>query len=132
MLLDEAIYNHLSGVAAIIALVPATSIQWIDAELETTIPRIVFRRISAPAMYDAYDQWQRWEIVTVHQDKWSCRQIANLVSDNLNRFKTVNEGLFGGAGGMSIDYIEKIEDPDPTLREDGRYEVIQEFRFIFH
>ncbi len=129
MLLDEAIWTYLSGITDLVEKVPAASIQWGDAEQETAVPRVVYRRISAPTMYDATDQWQRWELITVHTDKYECREIANLISEALNRFKGADQGTFGG---MDVDYIEKIEDPDPALRTDGRYEIIQEFRFIFH
>jgi len=129
VLLDEAIWTHLSAVAAITAVIPATNIQWSEAAQETTANRIVYRMISAPPQYDSDDEWQRWEVVIIHSNKWTCRQVANLVSDNLHRFKGDNEGQFGG---MDIDYIAKISDRDPVLLEDDTYEIIQEYRFIFH
>ncbi len=129
MLLDKAIWTYLSGIAALVAKVPAESIQWGDAEQETAVPRVVYRRISSPSLYDATDQWQRWEIITVHTDKYEAQAIGVIISDSLHRFKGADQGTFGG---MAVDYIEKIEDRDPQLRTDGRYELIQEYRFIFH
>ncbi len=132
MLLDEAIYTHFAAIAEITAFVPAKNIQWASAENEITIPRLVYRLISAPQLPDSNDQWQRWEIITVHQDRWICKEIANLVKKNLNYRRGATEGPLGGVGGMNVDYIELIEDRDPVEREDHKYEVIQEFRFCFH
>lgn len=129
MYLDEAIWTHFSAIAEFIALVPATRIHWIDAPQGTAIPLMVYRCISSPPLYDSTDKWERIEFVVVAADKIQCQNIGKLVDDHLDHFTGSRDGLFGG---MAIDYITKIGEFDPALREDGNYEQIKEYRFVYH
>ena len=125
MTIQEALHLYLTDVDDLVALVPSSSISWIDARQTKTYPRVTYKQISAPPLYDAPDQWQRWRFYAYHMDKSRCLDIATALHDCLHRFS-------GDMAGIYISYISLIDRFDPEYQETQQvYEAALDFRICF-
>lgn len=126
--IEEAIWNYLTGIAElqdIDGFIPTGQIGWVDLDQDVNYPRIVFKNISRPVLYQFPDQWQRFRFYILAPDKYTCVRLGRILSDSF-------EALTGEMGGKTISYVTKIEDEDPMYQELQQvYELTQDYRFIF-
>lgn len=125
MSIKDTIYTILTNDSDLIALVPATSIGWIDVDENKDYPRIVFKLISAPPLYQSNDQWQRWRFYCYSHLKVECEDIGEALKDLLHGYK----GNLVGA--QYIDFISKIDEVEVT-RQEAVYEKYIDFRISYH
>jgi hypothetical protein len=118
------IYAYLITISDLIAIVPAGQIGWVDVDENTDFPRIVFRMISSPPLYQSDDQWQRWRFFCRSDSKVECENIGEILIENLNR-------LQGDMGGKRMSYVAKIDENEATW-QDNIYEKYVDFRFVYN
>lgn len=125
MSIKDTIYTILINDSDLIALVPATSIGWIDVDENEDYPRIVFKLIAAPPLYQSDDQWQRWRFNCYSHLKVECKDIGEALISLLHGYK----GNLVGA--QYIDFISKIDEVEITKQE-SVYEKYIDFRISYH
>ena len=93
---------------------------------ETSLPHIVFKQISDPALYQSNDKWQRWRFYITGTTPLSVQELEMDLYDKLN-------GLSGDMEGKTLDFVQKIgDDSSIEKREDGYYQMYVDYRFIYH
>jgi hypothetical protein len=124
-MIQDNIYTFLSGTAALTALVPADQIGWSDVLNTEAYPKITYTCVSNPQAYPEADQWQRWRFYVVAIDKFEARAIADVLDTTLNR-------AYGDVGGVTVEFMAKIDESPVELRDDGNYELSLDYRIIYH
>lgn len=126
MAIDNDIKTHLDSIAVLTAIIPAASIYWASSPQEDDYPRLVYRRISDPTLYDSDDRWQRWRFFIYHGDKGKCEEVEQILHDYLNRKDD-------SIGTLDVDYVQCLERSDPEFDNDLRvYWSFIDFRIIYH
>lgn len=124
MSLKDDIYTYMQAQTVITDLVDVGSIGWVDVDLQTIYPKIIYFCISAPPLYQATDQYQRWRFFIFADSKALCRQIIDALI-------TTFHGLQGEIGATNLGFVTKI-DENPIFRgNDDIFETSIDFRFIF-
>lgn len=118
------IYTYLITITDLTDIVPATQIGWVDVDENTDFPRIVFKMVSSPPLYQSDDQWQRWRFFCYSDSKDECEDIGEILIENLNR-------LQGTMGGKRMSYVAKLDEIEAT-KQDNVYEKYVDFRFIYN
>jgi hypothetical protein len=122
MAIKDDIYTFLSAQSAVTALVPVGQMGWIDCDEETSYPRIVYKMISDPPLYQANDRWQRWRFYALSDSKDECRQIGDALYDALH-------GLQDNMGSTYVNVF--MIDRTEVTREESIYEQYLDFRIIY-
>jgi hypothetical protein len=125
MEIEEAIDTYLKSISDLTDVIPIQSIGWIDKRESTEYPRLVFRNISNPKLYEMPDRWQRWRFYILAEDSYTCKAVARILDTNL-------EALYGNMGGLTMSYVTKLNFPDPEFDEDRqKYMITMDYRFSF-
>jgi hypothetical protein len=124
-LVKDDLYAYMITFPALLEKVPAASIGWIDVPVEVTGPKIQFKCVSDPILYQSDDRWQRWRFYIIHADKEECAATAIILKGILHRCY----GLFSST---YIDYIALIDEFPIELRDDQNYEIYQDYRILYH
>lgn len=122
MAVKDDIYTFISSISAITNIVPATQIGWIDCDGVVPYPRIVFKNISDPPLYQCDDRWQRWRFYCLSESKEECRQIGDALYDALH-------GLQDDMGAQYYNVF--MLDQTEVEREENIYEKYLDFRIIY-
>lgn len=123
-MIEENIYNFLIADSSITALV-GRRIHWINDEQGTAYPKITFKCMSKPKLYQATDEWRRYRFFVYGEDKYTVQNIADTLTSKLH-------GLYGEVDGVYIDFMSKLDEIPPELREDSIYEMYLDFRVKYH
>ena len=122
-MVEENIKNFLNEQSEFTDLVE--SFGWIDLPEKSKYPRVTFKAISKPTLYQSTDRWERWRFYIVAANKKTCADIADVLDDLLNN-------LYGDVDSQAIDYIARIDEGQMERREDGKYEMYVDFRVLYH
>ena len=120
-MVEEKIYNYLRANLDL----PARQIGWGDEPTGTAYPRVTFKKMSDPPLYQSTDTWQRWRFYVAHEDKFECKAIVELIVLALHGFYGLIEDFY-------FDFISKIDEGPIELREDNIYEIYVDFRVKYH
>lgn len=124
MAIKDTIFLILKSDSDLLNLVPASQMGHIDVDEDTDYPRIVYKRISAPPLYQSNDQWTRWRFYMFSESKVELENISIELTSLLHR-------LYGTFGSQYIDYVTIIDDVEITKGETV-YEKYTDFRIIYH
>ena len=122
MAIKDDIYSFLSSQSSITNLVPATQHGWIDCDEETNYPRIVFKMISDPPLYECNDRWQRWRFYALSDSKTECSNIGDALYNALH-------GLQDDMGSTYVNVF--MIDRSEVERMESTYELYLDFRIIY-
>lgn len=124
MAVNEEVYNFLLTVSTLTAYI-GTRLYWVDDPSDSSYPKVVFKELTKPTKWLSVDQWQRWRFYILAEDKFVCQAIGDIIKSSLNE-------SYGTFGTEEIDNISHINDEGIELREDGVYELIQDYRVSYH
>ena len=125
MEIEEAIDTYLKSLSDLTDIIPVQSIGWVDKRQSTEYPRLVFRNISNPKLYEMPDRWQRWRFFIFAEDPFTCKAVGRLLD-------TKFEALYGNMGGLKMSYVTKLDFYDPEYDEDRqKYFLTMDYRFCF-
>lgn len=123
-MIEEQIHTYLSNQSEIISRVDPSSIGWIDTPEQEIYPKITFKALSAPPLYQSTDQFQLFRFWVVGEDKY-------IVAEILAAIKQVLHGLSGDMEGQYVHFISLIDTYSIDLRDDNLYEGYSDYRIIF-
>ena len=124
-MVEQNIYNLLIASTTLTAKVPALNIGWVDVLEDIAIPKIQFKVIDRPILYDSPDMWERWRFYIVHPSKLECVNVSVILTGLLHT-------AYGLIDGTYFDYIAKILESPLELRDDNQYEIYLDFRVLYH
>lgn len=125
-MVSESLHTYLAADMSIAAMVDAASIGYITVNSDdATYPRIIYKKISSPAMHQATDEWQRWRFYALAENKFDVDTLLGYITDRLNN-------VYGTVGTDDIDNISKIDEGITIKRSDGIYEGYADFRINYH
>ena len=123
--IEQAIYDYLVGIDDLTDVVNINAIARLEITQTTAYPRLVFKNIDKPVLYEMPDEWQRWRFYILANDPYTAVAIGRILDTNF-------EGLTGTMGDKKISYVTKLADADPEFQEvQNMWELIQDYRFIF-
>jgi len=128
MRLESGIQAFLRADTELITLIGDTSaakgIYWLDAP--TTLKKyVLFQKLSAPAVHDSTDNFERWSFLVFHKSPSTAKKIQQRLAVLLNRKIEI-------VGGFPIDFIRYIDSIDPEKIEGGIYRAVSDFRIYYH
>lgn len=125
-MISESLHTYLSEDTLIAAIVNAASIGYITVNKDNAdYPRIIYKKISSPAMYQGTDEWQRWRFYVLSQNKFDIDTIIGYITDRLNN-------VYGTIEDDDVDNISKIDEGMTIKRDDGIFEGYVDFRINYH
>ncbi len=124
-MIEERIYNYLTSFTDVLARVNRNSIAWCDVEDKNAeYPRLTYKRISNPQLYQSTDQFQRYRFWIVGPDKFDVIALLDLLKEKLNR-------LYGDVDSQHFHFISLIDEGTMEKRDDGMYEIYADYRFSY-
>ena len=128
-MLSDDIYKYLISVPAIVDVIPAANIAFIDYPVQVTEGSITYYMISDPIAYDRpiSFRWQRWRFKITHSDKEVLESFAETVLGLLHNYK-------GSIGDDSIVSNISCISNGSTFKSDSAsiYELNQDYRINLH
>ena len=124
MSVREEVYNYLLTVSSLTDII-GTRLYYVECHETPEYPMIVYKEFSRPTSYQTDDQWQRWRFYILAEDPHVCEDINSILKSNLNR-------AYGTFGIEEVDYIAHMNDLEIVFRDDEVYELISDYRVIFH
>lgn len=124
-MIEEDIYNFLISDTEFTSLVDSDSLGYISVENSASYPKVTFNIISRPRIVYGSDEWQRWRFFIVSDNRFECREIADVLTDMFN-------GSYGTFGSSTIDYIQKLDEYIVELDDRGLYQLSIDFRIKYH
>ena len=122
MSIKDDIYNFLQLQSGITDIVPASQIGWVDCDEQTSYPRIVYKLISDPPIYQCNDRWQRWRFYCVSDSIEECENIGNALYTALHRLQDTMGDTYVNVYLIDKSTIDKYE---------SIYEQYLDFRIIY-
>lgn len=122
MSIKDDIYSFLQTQSGVISLVPASQIGYVDCDETTPYPRIVYKMISDPPLYQSKDRWQRWRFFCFSDDKTECLNIGDSLFTALHRLQDTM-----GTTYVNVFMIDRSE----VERNESIYEMYLDFRIIY-
>jgi len=123
MSVKNDIYTFISAQSAITSLVNVDNICWVDGDEDTTYPRIVYKMISDPPLYESGDRWQRWRFYVFSDLKTECLTIGDALYNALHRLQDEMGDTF-----YNVFMLDRTE----VERQENMYECYLDFRIIYH
>jgi hypothetical protein len=85
-MIEERLYNYLVAQPEILARANRDSIAWCDVENKNAeYPRLTFKSLSKPPLYQSDDQYQRMRFWVVGPDKFDVQALLDLLKAKLHR-----------------------------------------------
>ena len=124
MAIEDVLNDYLIAQSEITDIVSPSNIDQIESDTNS-YPKIIYVKIDSPELYQSTDQWQRWRFFIVSPARAELNNVTDVLTDALNR-------AFGDFSGMYIDFIQKLNEGQITLRDDQIYESFLDFRILYH
>ena len=122
MTVKDDIFSYISTVTGITDIVPVNQIGWIDTDENTPYPKIVYKMISAPPLYQANDEWQRWRFWIFSDSKVEALNIGTELRTALHRLQDTMGSTY---------YNVFLIDESEVSRQEDIYEKYIDFRIIY-
>jgi len=122
MSVKNDIYSFMQTQSGITDIVPVGQVGWIDCDTDTPYPRIIYKKISSPPLYQSNDEWQRWRFWVFSDDKTEVLAIGDELRTAFHRLQDTMGSTF---------YNVFLIDESEVDRQEEMYQKYIDFRIIY-